>query len=122
MVYLHIPKELPNENFSRSPRIVLSNGYRLWCHENEKLSFGKDVVYDEIKFANQTDDFYETVEENITSKNIPDLEVNDDASQDKNDENTKILRRSTRKMIRPKYLEDYALIALNAETFLNNVL
>jgi len=58
------------------------------------------------------------------NKRIPVPELTSDEEdldeQNKKDER-KTLRRSTRKKLTPKYLQDYAVLALNTESFVNNV-
>lgn len=158
--YLHIPKEIVGGKFeSRSKKCHMmgycSNGYRLWCPEDKKLLFGRDVVFDEARFEFDVNNFYDKslpnqteAENNMKLCNqgggagIPGRsddtgnqseESLDDQSSEMSEakpeevshqeerESNLGCRRSTRVRSKPKYLDDYCVLALSAESFLDEV-
>ncbi|GAB1869619.1 Gag-pol polyprotein [Camponotus japonicus] len=155
IVYLHIPKEIVGGKFeSRSKKCHMMgycpNGYRLWCPEDNKLLFGRDVVFDETKFSFETDNFYDkslpSQAETEDNEKLRDQgggagvsETSDDtgnqsevSTNDQSDEKSEATRqkekgsntgyrRSSRVRSRPKHLDDYCAMALSAESFLDEI-
>lgn len=149
VAHLHIPKELINGKFeSRSKRCRLmgycANGYRLWCPESSKILLGRDVIFNESKFTSESEDFYDdfksTEEAARNQESSPNSGGEQDISSDEESEyfdsakeeddnrrNTTledeaaILRQSSRKKNKPKYLNDYTVLALSAESFVEDV-
>lgn len=73
VAYLHTSKEIVEGKFeSRSKKCHLMgycpNGYRLWCPEDRKLLFGRDVIFDETKFSFEAENFYYKSLPNQTEK------------------------------------------------------
>lgn len=136
--YLHLPKALIEGKFdSRTKRCFMigycNNGYRLWSPEDEKVLFGRDVIFDETpnklespaNFINA--DFYEKNQhdqQEATTDNKSVLDLNSDSEHDTDDSGIikeENVRRSQRPKSKPRYLDDYAVIALNVESFLEDV-
>lgn len=123
-----------------------TNGYRLWSVEDRKIYFGRDIIFDERKFSYEShgtlpmitnddkesvvtennghqepgedelteSEKYDSAEEYQEPQDAPSEE--DQETRDKNEE----LRRSTRMKVRQKYLEEYTILALNAETYVDD--
>lgn len=147
IAYLHMPKELITEKFeSRSKKCYFigycPNGYKLWCPQERKILYGKDVIFNEEKFSfddsisedwiSQFNNLTDPEPDNSTVNEIEEDKAADseeDSSQteknnsrDMNIETEKAtLRKSDRERNRPKYLEDYAVLALHAESFVEDV-
>lgn len=123
----------------------ITNGYKLWNPEEKQVYYERDVKFDESKFKIPIMDteFWlpseETREEEII-KTEDQATINDackDSSEDKyynaekenaessaqnSEENLeKGPRRSSRVRSRPKYLDDYTVMAYNAENYLADV-
>lgn len=135
--FLHVPKQLIVGKFdSRTiPCLMIgyvSNGYKLWSPDNNKIYYGRDIKFDETKFKiNPTNaEFWLPADEGCeedesTEDQILTNVANDDSSEDEfinaedcDDVSTIEPRRSTRITSKPKYLEDYAVMAYSAETYL----
>lgn len=148
VAYLHIPKELINWKFeSRSMHCRLmgycTNGYRLWCPENNKIILGRDIIFNETKFTSESGNFYDDLrsiegatksqepsnsgEEQEVSSDEESEEFNSDEEEDANQRNTtpkdkaKTLRRSSREKNKPQYLNGYTVLALCAESFVEDI-
>jgi len=111
-----------------------ANGYRLWCPEDNKIILEWDVIFIESKFTFETGDFYDSpIQQNSTDlertaepsnsgrvNEVGEVKRKKKLSQmtvlSKQDFNN--LRKSTRVKNRPKYLEDYTVLA---ESFVEDV-
>jgi len=146
IAYLHMPKELITGKFeSRSKKCYFigycPNGYKLWCPQERKILYGKDVIFNEEKFSfndsiseNWIPQFNNSTDPEPDNSTVNEIEEDkaadseEDSSQteknnsrDMNIETEKAtLRKSDRKRNRPKYLEDYAVLALHAESFVED--
>lgn len=123
-----------------------ANGYRLWCQEEKKFVLGRDVIFNESRYS-FNEDIYKIHStespqdkgtatedlERISSKseesklfesaNEEEEMLQNESSQESEpeDKSKTTLRRSSRIKTRPKHLEDYIGLALNAEAFVDNV-
>lgn len=128
-----------------------TNGYRLWCPENKKIILGRDIIFNESRYSLEENFYkaipketQEKATSSIETNQIQDSNNNSSSSEESetyksadeeeldHDGNTNILRPdnlqkpvtprcSTRIKTRPKHLEDYIGIALNAEAFVEDV-
>lgn len=153
IAYLHTPKEIVGGKFeSRSKKCYMMgycpNGYRLWCPEDRKLLFGRDVIFDETKFTVEAENFYDKSLPNQTEMHDqggdaqnsrdnddtrnPSRVLTDDHSDETSDAGSEEeipqkqgdnegLRRSARTRRKPNHLDNYCAIALSAENFLDEV-
>jgi len=123
------------------------NGYRLWSQEDERIIFGRDVIFDETKFehnqpfieTNCQEDKENESKEESEEKFISATEEDNDQSLLENElvneeeeetaiksetpkKHSKILRRSTRLKKRTQfYHEDYCVLALHAESYVEDM-
>ena len=117
------------------------NGYRLWNPDKNQIVFGHDVIFYENKFEHEASVTENRLPRNKDigkdamelSKNItkndeePKLRTENEAGvtteHERNEELTssELLRRSTREKMIPKYVEDYAILALNVQTYVEDV-
>lgn len=149
IAFLRIPKELSSGKFESKTKECYMidycpNGYRLWSPEDNKILFGKNITFDETKFDYNLADgsFYqsheipETTENEENSEDLShsriDKKIQDNQMLNNSSSDTEYfdleespqkvpLRRSERMKSRPKHLEDYAVLALNAEAYLDDV-
>lgn len=135
--YLKIPKELVGGKFeSRTEKCLMmgycTNGYRLWSIDGHKIVLGRDVYFDENKFkfeSSDSDDWLpsdvhedlDKPEESVQEKSESDTEEEMPVETNQSSHPETPLRRSTREKVKPKYLEDYAVLALNAEAYVEDV-
>jgi transposase InsO family protein len=139
VAYLHPPKRLMEWKFGpRSVKCYMvgycHNGYRLWCPEQRKVLEGRDVTFNEFKFAGDTEttdwdaDAADNNRRTTSDENAdqPAEEVtNEDTSE--NREATPVPRQSTRQRKPPSHLKDFhvgddiVVFALSAETFVDDV-
>lgn len=140
IAYLRIPKELITGKFeSRSKKCYLvgycPNGYTLWSPEDGTILYGKDIIFDETKFNCEESTIEDLIPEPDDSRIISstmeeDKKIESKANESETEENDSnyvkintenVLRRSNRERRKSKYLEDYAVLALHAEAFVENV-
>ena len=149
IAYLKIPKELiAGKLDSRTEKCLMMgycvNGYRLWSIEKNKIVLGTDVKFNETKFEyDSLDTEYWLLNNSLNEESHENLEMpkesvmmnekQEDCEPEANDERVSgneadqgshpelVLRRSSREKARPKYLEDYAALAFNAETYVGDV-
>lgn len=140
VAFLKIPKEISGGKFdSRSKRCFMlgycANGYKLWCPEEKKIIYGRDVVFDESRFqfdgttsedwlvSNQqsTEHEEESTEHEKTVQDQEKPEEEEEEIQSDEEEEIQNPRRSTRHKVMPNYLLDYATIALSAESFVDDI-
>ena len=96
-----------------------SNDYRLWCSQEKRVVFGRDITFDETKFAVEEPTFYEEQESEGKIEEIAQESIEQDiqqATKDFEETSETERRRSSRKKITPKYFEDYdtSTVALGA--------
>lgn len=136
VAYLRLPAEVIAGKFdSREKKCFMVgyclNGYRLWCPEERLIILGRDVKFDESHFVYDNEDWFsykedtrnviisdeENETEDVTS---PD---NDSVSSENETEEVKApeIRRSVRETKWPAWMEDYAVLALNAEMYVEDV-
>ena len=111
------------------------NGYRLWNPDKSQIVFGHEVIFDENKFEHEAsvtknwlprnEDIGKVATElskNITKNDETENEGGVTTEHERNEESTssELLQRSTREKMTPKYL-DYAILALNAQTYVEDV-
>jgi hypothetical protein len=121
VAYLRLPNEiLKSKSDSRTKTCYMvgycPNGYRLWCPQEKRIICGRDIVFDETKFAIKEPSFYrsEQVEEEQAEEETDEkdrVESNTETEEKANE-----CRRSNRERRPPKQLEDYdiSMIALGA--------
>lgn len=140
IAYLHVPKELITGKFeSRSKKFYLvrycPNGYKLWNSEERKILYGKDVIFDETKFSfdgstcedwipksdNSTINSDKIEEDRVAESERDTSEIEENNSEHVNVNIEKdVFRRFDRERRKPKYLDDYAVLALHAESFVGD--
>ncbi|KMQ83408.1 gag-pol polyprotein [Lasius niger] len=145
---MHIPKEINPRKFdSRSKKCIMvgyaDNGYRLWCPEDQRVICGRDVIFDETRFKHYQPVVETNVQEESESEHgeeefISAIENDQEQSlsetesvNTKGEEETTIKqtaneqqlapRRSTREKKTPAYLEDYCVLALHAESYVEGI-
>lgn len=129
---------------SKNVMSYCTNGYRLWSFEDKRILLGRNVIFDEKKFlffklrtsetewsSNYQDSRNNNIEEGSSDSEDVDKENSlDQEDQERDTHNQSIeetnaktttLRRSTRQRKEPSYFEEYSVLALNAETFVENV-
>lgn len=120
------------------------NGYRLWCPEEQRIICSRDVIFIENRFKHhqsfvetniQEDSESEQDEEEFTTASEKEQEkilsrtesVNTESEEETTtnleieDEQSETPRRSTRKRKTPAYLEDYCVLALHAESYVEDI-
>lgn len=148
LAYLRMPKELITGKFeSRSKKCYFigycPNGYKLWCPQERKILYGKDIIFNKEKFSfddstsedwipkfnsltdpepdNSTVNSNEIKEDRAADSEEDSSQTGENNSKDVNVETEKdIFRKSDRKRKRPKYLNDYAVLALHTESFVED--
>lgn len=149
LAYLHLSKQLVVGKFdSRTlPCLMIgyvTNGYKLCNPEKNKFYYGRDIKFDETRFRITTLDTElwlpsdEVREEDIKTDDRISMDAACDESSEEefyNAENEGVIpstqnaeeksedgpRRSTRVASKLKYLDDYAVMAFSAETYLVDV-
>lgn len=146
IAYLHVPRELnPGKFDSRSKKCFMlgycDNGYKLWCPKENKILYGRDIVFDENRFEFHPTYVETTVpldeekenseQEDVEQRDIPAQDAKqiyrEEAQPEAEEEDTESeqeqqLRRSKRKARKPSYLTDYCAVALQAETVMDDLL
>lgn len=118
-----------------------ANGYRLWCPEDNKIILGRDVIFTEFIFNFENRDFYDSKpqdpidlakeepsnsgrvvveEEEVEEEEVEEEEVESDNTNASRKQDVDV-RKSTRIRNKPKYFEDYTVLALCAESFVEDV-
>jgi hypothetical protein len=149
LVYQHIPKQLNPRKFdTRTRKCILlgyaPNGYRLWLLEERKVVVGHDVIFDEATFpspygnANTADREEDTEEEDAEEEDTEEKKLENEEPDEDEEENwndatetpgaktqkftptqTSLPRRSSRTKRKPEYFDEYTVIALNAEAYVD---
>jgi hypothetical protein len=128
LVYLHISNEITKGKFdTRTKKCIMlgycPNGYQLWSLEDRKVVSGRDIIFDESKTVHSqglmNSDLGSDGEDESESGNEEE-KGNQERSQ-KEEEDGQNNRKDKRKITRPKYLEDYTVLALHVESFIEDV-
>lgn len=146
VAHLHIPKELNPRKFdSRSMKCIMI-GYTnndLWCPKGHPIICERGVIFDETRFDIQQPfietifhkdsnsdltgridetDQYESALENQEPSCSRDKFVDTEKNvSERHNEEKLVPRRSTRERKQPAYLQDYCVLALHAEGYIENV-
>ncbi|KAH0813975.1 hypothetical protein GEV33_008816 [Tenebrio molitor] len=121
VAYLRLPNEILKSKLdSRTKTCYMvgycPNGYRLWCPQEKRIICGRDIVFDETKFAIKEPSFYrsEQVEEEQAEEETDEKDRFE--SDTETEEKANECRRSNRERRPPKQLEDYdiSMIVLGA--------
>ena len=124
IAYLRLPNELIKGKLDSRTRTCFmlgycSNGYRLWCSEEKRVVFGRDITFDETKSAAEEPTFYEEQKPEEKIEEVAQETIEEDmeqATEDFEETSETERRHSSRKKTTPKYLEDYdtSTVALGA--------
>ncbi|KAF6212808.1 hypothetical protein GE061_010517 [Apolygus lucorum] len=132
VAYAKTPKELIKEKFeSRTSKCYMvgyaPNGYRLYSPNLNRIIVARDVHFNEdvpAEGVRLTDDGSEELFE-LQSETIPvvieEQTIDEEDSTSEAEDNSVELNRHARERRPPRYLEDFVVLALNAESYIYEV-